>query len=159
MRPKLYVLIGVPAAGKSSWLAVQPLDWNITVVVSSDGHIERYAKSLGKTYNEVFNDYAPTAMKLMYDDVASAVGMGYDIVWDQTNTSVRARASKLKVVPDTYEKIAVMFMTPDDAEHARRLVGRPDKKIPDSVMSRMKAQLELPTEKEGFAKIIYVNNS
>lgn len=158
MRPKLYVLIGVPAAGKSSWLAVQPFDWNLTVVVSSDGHIERYAKSLDKTYNEVFNDYAPTAMQLMHADVASAVELGYDICWDQTNTSVKARASKLKAVPDTYEKIAVMFMTPDDAEHAIRLAGRPDKKIPDSVMSRMKAQLELPTENEGFDKIIYVDN-
>lgn len=158
MRPKLYFLIGVPAAGKSSWMAVQPFDWTRTVVVSSDRHIDIYAINEGKTYNEVFNDYAPIAMKLMHDDVASAVELGYDIVWDQTNTSVKARATKLKAVPDTYEKIAVMFMTPDDAEHTRRLGERPDKKIPDSIMTRMKAQLELPTDNEGFDKIIYVDN-
>ena len=156
--PKLYVLIGVPAAGKSSWVEDQPCDWERAVVVSSDDYIKRYAESRDKTYNEVFNAYAPTAMKLIHNDVASAVDKGYDIYWDQTNISAKTRASKLKAVPDTYEKIAVMFMTPDDAEHTRRLAERPDKKIPDSVMSRMKAQLELPTEIEGFDEIIYVDN-
>ena len=156
--PKLYVLVGVPGSGKSTWIANQMFDWTKTVVASSDGHIERHAKSLNKTYNDVFKDFAPTAMKLMNADVSDAVEKGYDIVWDQTNTSVKARSFKIKAVPDTYEKIAVMFMTPDDKEHARRLANRPGKNIPDDVIANMKAQLEIPTEKEGFDNIIFVDN-
>ena len=157
-KPKLYILIGVPGSGKSSWVANQMFDWNRTVVASSDGHIERHAKSIGKTYNDVFKDYAPKAMKLMNADVSDAVAKGYDIIWDQTNTSVKTRSFKLKAVPDTYEKIAVMIMTPEDKEHARRLASRPGKHIPDEVMANMKAQLEIPTEKEGFDNIIFVDN-
>ena len=158
-KPKLYVLVGVPSSGKSSWIATQPLDWTRTVVVSSDGHIEKHAKSIGKTYSDVFKDYASTAMKLMNDDVTDAIAKGYDIIWDQTNTSIKTRSYKIKAVPDTYEKIAVMFMTPEDKEHARRLASRPGKNIPDDVMANMKSQLQIPTEQEGFDKIIFVDNT
>lgn len=157
-KPRVYILVGVPAAGKSSWIAVQPFDWTRTVVVSSDGHIEKHAKSIGKTYSDVFKDYASTAMELMDKDVDDAIAKGYDILWDQTNTTAKARASKLKRIPADYEKIAVMFMTPEDKEHARRLASRPGKNIPANVIASMKAQLQIPTEKEGFDHIIYVGN-
>jgi predicted kinase len=158
-RPKLYILVGLPAAGKSSWIAVQPFDWTRTVVASSDGHIERYAKSMGQTYSDVFKDYASTAMKLMHADVSDAIEKGYDIIWDQTNVNAKTRASKLKAVPDNYEKIAVMFATPEDKEHIRRLNNRPGKHIPPEVIANMKAQLEVPSEEEGFDKIIFADNT
>jgi glycopeptide antibiotics resistance protein len=61
---KLYVLIGVPGSGKSTWIKNQK--WTDTcVIVSTDEFVEEYAKSVGKTYSEVFNDYMSTAVSLM----------------------------------------------------------------------------------------------
>ena len=149
--PKLYMLVGVPAAGKSTW--IKSRDWpSNTVVVSSDRFIDDHAEKVGKTYNEVFAEYAPIAMRLMENQVLIARTNGCDIIWDQTNTGVKSRKSKLAMLPD-YEKIAVVFTTPEKEEHDRRLSSRPGKLIPDNVMRSMIANLAEPTEEEGFTEI------
>ena len=152
--PKLYMLIGVPAAGKSTWIKNQ--DWTTnTVVVSSDRFIDDYAEQQGKTYNEVFEEYAPIAMRLMNNQVSIAQANGCNIVWDQTNTTVKSRKSKLAMLPN-YEKIAVFFQTPEPEVLAWRLDNRPGKSIPWNVMRSMIENLQAPTEDEGFKEILYV---
>jgi len=154
--PKLYMLIGVPGAGKSTWLAQQPFDWNRTVILSTDAIIERRAAAQGKTYDQVFRKEIKSATTEMYQMLADAVSQGADLIWDQTNVVAAARAKKLAMVPDSYERVAVMFRTPDRAEHARRLASRVGKTIPANVIAGMKSQLEPPTEAEGFDQIITV---
>jgi predicted kinase len=144
--PKLYMLIGVPASGKSTWIAGQ--DWTRDcVLVSTDKLIDIEAARQGKTYNEVFKDYIDTATKLMNDDVRAAVEAGKDIIWDQTNTGRKSRKAKLAMAPG-YHKIAVVFATPEDSEWQRRLVSRPGKAIPDAVLKAMASGLQLPAEDE-----------
>ena len=157
--PKLYVLVGVPGSGKSYYIEHELLKKHPdAVIASTDNYIDNYAKDKQTTYNEEFKSYYDTAVGMMKSDVKRAVVENYDIIWDQTNISVKSRTYKIKAVPDTYEKIAVMFMTPDDKEHARRLANRPGKNIPDDVIANMKAQLEIPTAEEGFDDIIFVDN-
>lgn len=156
--PNAYILIGIPGSGKSTWVAKQPFDWEKTVIASSDGHIEKYAQSQGKTYSDVFKDYIPTALKLMDASVKDAIEKNLDIVWDQTNTSIGARSKKLKTIPSNYKKIAVVFPTPPPAELSRRLASRPGKSIPSDVIANMVSQFQEPSEREGFDKIIYVRN-
>ena len=144
--PKLYMLIGVPASGKSTWIAGQ--DWaRDCVLVSTDKLIDIEAGRQGKTYNDVFKDYIDTATKLMNEDVRAAVEAGKDIIWDQTNTGRRSRAAKLALAPGYY-KIAVVFDTPAEEEWQRRLDGRPGKHIPKAVLKAMSEGLQLPTEDE-----------
>lgn len=148
--PKVYVLVGVPGAGKSTWVANQ--DWaKDCVYVSSDRHVDEYAASVGKTYNEVFKDYASTAVRMMLDEVVAAREAGKDIIWDQTSVNVKSRKKKFSMLPD-YEHIAVVFATPDPEEHARRL-DRPGKHIPKEVLDSMIKNFEMPTEEEGFKEI------
>ncbi|CAB4124669.1 COG4639 Predicted kinase [uncultured Caudovirales phage] len=149
---KLYVLVGIPGSGKSTWVANQRWDWSKTAVVSTDGLVEDYAKSVGKTYSEVFDEYMPTAVKLMAEQVQEARDAGKDIVWDQTSTTVASRAKKFKMLPD-YQAIAVVFKTPDDEELRRRLRSRPGKVIPQRVIYQMKEHWQTPTLEEGFAEI------
>ena len=149
--PKLYVLIGVPGSGKSTWVANQK--WAADCAyVSTDSHVEEYAKSVGKTYNEVFTDYMPTAVDLMTQDVIRAREAGKDIIWDQTSTTINSRRRKFRMLPDYYA-IAVVFPTPEIKELSRRLGSRPGKNIPHYVMDRMIEGFVMPSEEEGFAEI------
>ena len=146
-------MIGVPGSGKSTWIKSQ--DWaSNCVIVSTDEFVEDYAKEVGSTYSEVFDDYMPTAVKLMADKVVRAREAGKDIIWDQTSTSVKSRVRKFNMLPD-YDHIAVVFSTPNNEELAKRLASRPGKNIPDHVMRSMIDNLEMPTEEEGFKEIWY----
>ena len=149
---KLYVLVGIPASGKSTW--VQNQDWKDQCeVISTDDYVEAYAKEVGKTYSEVFDDYMPTAVELMLEKVERARDAGKDIIWDQTNTGRKSRKAKLAMAPG-YHKIAVVFATPEEGEWQRRLASRPGKAIPDAVLKAMATGLQLPTEDE-FDEIWY----
>lgn len=148
---KCYQLVGVPASGKSTWISNQ--DWAVDcTVVSTDEFVEDYAKEVGKTYSEVFDDYMPTAVKLMADKVVQAREADMDIIWDQTSTTEKSRARKFNMLPD-YEHIAVVFKTPELAELKQRLASRPGKNIPSYVMVQMIKGFEMPTEAEGFKEI------
>jgi predicted kinase len=153
--PKCYQLIGVPAAGKSTW--IQNQDWiKDCTIVSTDNIVERYARSQGKTYSEVFDEYMSTAVNLMADEVILARTAGLDIIWDQTSTSVVSRKKKFRMLPDYYH-IAVVFKTPPIDELKTRLSSRPGKNIPWHVVSSMIKNFEIPTEDEGFKEIWYAS--
>lgn len=149
--PKLYVLVGVPAAGKSTWVANQ--DWAADCAyVSTDKWVDDYAKDMGKTYNEVFKEYMPTAVELMARDVIAAREAGKDIIWDQTSTTVASRKKKFNMLPDYYA-IAVVFQTPEKDVLDKRLSSRPGKNIPRAVMNSMISGFTMPTIAEGFDEV------
>jgi predicted kinase len=151
--PKLYVLVGVPASGKSTWVADQ--EWaKDCAYICTDVHVENYAKSVGKTYSEVFKDYMPTAIDLMMADVRHAQKECMDVIWDQTSTTVASRARKFNSLPGYY-KIAVVFKTPVKSVLEARLESRPGKVIPKEVVEQMALDLEMepPSEEEGFDEI------
>jgi predicted kinase len=148
-----YQLIGVPGAGKSTWIKNQ--DWAVDIpVVSTDNFVEAYALEQGKTYNEVFKDYMPIAVKLMANQALICAANGLDVIWDQTSTTVLSRKRKFNTLPK-YEHIAVVFKTPEPDELARRLASRPGKIIPYPVMRSMIDGFEMPTLEEGFKEIWY----
>jgi predicted kinase len=148
---KCYQLVGVPAAGKSTWIANQ--EWaSDCVVVSTDDYVERFAKRMGKTYSEVFDTVMKRAIRLMMRRVRQARTEGKDVIWDQTSISIVSRIRKFSALPD-YEHIAVVFQTPSSTELRKRLASRPGKTIPWRVVSSMINNFEMPTEEEGFVEI------
>lgn len=150
---KLYVLVGVPGSGKSTWIANQ--EWAKDIpVVSTDHFVEEYAAKQGKTYSEVFDEYMPIAVRLMANQVEICKANGLDIIWDQTSTTVKSRKRKFNMLPN-YHAIAIVFATPEKEELTRRLAGRPGKTIPDHVMRTMIDGFVMPTEEEGFKEIWY----
>ena len=154
--PKCYQLIGVPGAGKSTWVNSQ--EWAVDCnIISTDYWVEEEAKRVGKTYSEIFTDYMPRAVELMAQNVVSAREMNNDIIWDQTSTTVKSRARKFNMLPD-YDHIAVVFRTPEHKELVRRLSSRWEdgKIVPEHVVASMIASWEDPTEEEGFKEIWFV---
>lgn len=154
--PILYMLIGLPGSGKSTWIANQMFDWNKTVVASTDGYLEKKAKENNVSYDDAYKTDYTDANKNMFATIGDAVKNGYNIVWDQTNVFKSARKKKLKKIPDTYRKIAVFFPTPDEIELAKRLASRPGKTISPHIMKQMSDNMEIPTIEEGFDEIIIV---
>lgn len=149
----LYMLIGVPGAGKSTWIKNCGID---AVILSTDDKIEAAAAAEGKTYNDMFKSVIGEAEKQMHADAAAAFAADRDVIWDQTNVTAKTRGKKLNRVPERYERVAVYFTTPDNAELSRRLANRPGKTIPYNIVMGMVSQLEMPTVDEGFDRIIIV---
>jgi predicted kinase len=148
---KVYVLVGVPGSGKSTWIKAQIWALGLSIV-STDMWVEMEAERVGKTYSEIFADYMPHAVKLMVNHVELARDKNMDIIWDQTSTTVTSRKRKFNMLPDYYH-IAVVFETPSRIELKKRLASRPGKEIPDVVIEGMLASFEMPTEEEGYKEI------
>ena len=152
-KPTCYQLIGVPASGKSTWIKDQNWMLGLTVV-STDSFVEDYARAQGKTYTQVFEEYMPTAIGLMSEQVMFAREHGHTIIWDQTSTTVKSRVRKFRMLPD-YEHVAVVFRTPKLDVLKERLASRPGKDVPWEVVQGMIDNWEEPTEEEGFTEIWY----
>lgn len=151
--PTLYMLVGVPASGKSTWVKQNRGD---ALVASSDDYIEKQAEKMGTTYNDVFDDYIKAANNHAIETARRAFSDKLDLIWDQTNLTKNGRRNKLKMVPKDYKKIAVFFSTPHIDVLKNRLGNRPEKNIPDYVMNTMIKTVEKPTTDEGFNEVIVV---
>lgn len=149
----LYVLVGVPGSGKTTWIGHQSFDWDNTIVISTDRYVEQYAIAMNKTYSDVFKEYMPTAVDKMAQAAVDAFKANKVVVWDQTSTSVSTRAKKLRMAPSHYTKIAVVFETPRKDIHDKFL-NRPGKEIPTDVIQDMISNFVYPTLDEGFDKVI-----
>lgn len=145
------MLCGIPTSGKSTY--VERLKkikyWENAVVLSTDDYIEEYAKRVGQTYNEVFDDVIPDATRELELQFNMAKDKGRDIIWDQTNLSVKTRKKKLSKLPSFYHRGAVYFeLSLEDA--LERNKHREGKFIPESILKRMCHQFEIPTRSENF---------
>ena len=154
--PTIYMLIGVPASGKSTWVEKHKDD---ALIVSTDDLIEAYAADNSKTYNEVFKEQIKIATKIAMEHAQAAFASDQDVIWDQTNLSKKSRKSKLAMVPEHYCKKAVFFATPPEEEWQRRLNSRPGKSIPAHILDSMVEMLEMPELDEGWHIIEYLLNA
>ena len=150
----LYVLVGVPGSGKSTWVENNETELD-AVVVSSDTFVEKHAQELGLTYSEVFNDYMPTAIDLMLDQALDARGKYLNIVWDQTSVTRASRAKKTRMFPN-YRKVAVVFETPPREVLEQRLNSRPGKVIPMEVVESMISNWQEVDDSEGFDLVMHI---
>ena len=157
-RPFFYMMVGVPGSGKTTWIEKNMhIFRHDYALIGTDHTIEAWAKMQGKTYDECFQMMIKDATKLMDETLRDACRWQKDIIWDQTNTSVSNRKNKIKLIPDSYYKIAVFFPTPKNDVLAERLNSRPGKTIPGHVMNNMMNKIEMPTLHEGFDSIINTN--
>lgn len=155
MKPIAYILIGLPASGKSTW-AKPMLESGEYVLISLDYHVEEYAKSIGKTYNDIFREYASTAEKQSKAVLKDAIENKKNVIWDQTNVSAKSRLKICQL--KAYKKIAVVFQLPEDV-HKERLAAREiseGKSIPEFILNSMRENFEFPTLDEGFDEIIEI---
>jgi predicted kinase len=149
--PELVMLCGIPTSGKSTYVEkLKKLDyWKDAVVLSTDNYIEKQAQRCGLTYNQIFDDVIDNATRELELEFSMAKDKGKNIIWDQTNLSVKTRKKKLVKLPSFYPRGVIYF--PISLEEAlERNENREGKYIPKSVLKRMYHQFEVPTIEEGF---------
>ncbi|CAB4129809.1 AAA domain containing protein [uncultured Caudovirales phage] len=154
-KPTAYILVGLPASGKSFYIDnVLKATYYDAVVLSTDNYVERFAARLKKTYSQVFDSCMPRAIRLMMRSHRRAYSQKKDIIWDQTSLTVNSRRKKINALRG-YELIAIVMNTGDSLVDGR-VVSRPGKTIPPSVMQQMRSSYVPPTEGEGFSKVIFI---
>jgi predicted kinase len=149
--PELVMLCGIPTCGKSTYVnKLKKLDyWKDAVVLSTDNYIEKIAQEHNTTYNEIFEDCISEATRQLELAFIESKDKGKNIIWDQTNLSVKARKKKLSKLPSFYPRGVIYF--PISLEEAlERNENREGKYIPKSVLKRMWHQFEIPTLEEDF---------
>lgn len=150
---ELIMLVGVPGCGKSTWIENNNLVGYS--VISMDNIIEELGAPEGLPYSEAFDKYSGVAARKMKEQLKEALKNRENIIWDQTNLTVKSRTKKLKVVPDDYNKIAVVFEISGPELERRRTIreNTSGKVVPAFVLQRMQVSYACPTKSEGFNEI------
>ena len=149
MKPLYVMLIGLPAAGKTTLRnrIVEAYPGKEWCHVSTDDYIDGVAAKQSATYNDVFQSVIDVAQKAMNAELQAVLSTKRNILHDQTNLTVKSRAKKLSCVPKIYLKIGLLVQT-DAEERETRLANRPGKKIPLGVDQKMILTYEEPTLNE-----------
>lgn len=153
--PFVILLSGIPMSGKSTWIRENYPD---TLTISRDELVMEVAGT--RDYNLAFKTVNQKAVdKLLVKRITDAATQKVDVIIDMTNVSRKVRAKNLSYFSDDYYKVAVVLPILDSAEYARRNEFRSvneNKFIPPFVIKSMMDSFVIPTEDEGFDKIILV---
>lgn len=149
--PTLYILIGVPGCGKSTYAEElsEKLVKKHDVVVStiSSDKIRKHLYG-----DESCQDCPSKVFAIAHNVIKNQLSVGYDVIFDATNIHKHNREELIKEVLFEVNKpvrfVAIYFNTPIE-ECIKRQELR-DRKVPKKVIEKMARQIDKPTFEEGF---------
>lgn len=152
MMNKLFMMIGIPASGKTS-LAEQIAKSEDAEIVSSDNiRKELYGdENIQGDSNKVF--------KTVENRIINGLKNNKNMIYDATNISYKRRMAFLqKIRKLKIEKIAIMVATPYEQCLIRNL--QRERQVPEEVIKRMYFNFYVPQYFEGWddIQIKYTNN-
>lgn len=151
----LYVLIGPPGVGKTTWREERSFMWDVgtmkygaksIVTISQDDLVEEYAQKHGLTYSEAFKQADLKAFdREVRRRFEEAVKAGRNIILDRTNMTRKSRSFFIRTAKD-HKRIAVVFKSDpavldDRLERRARETG---KHIPGHVVRQMLKSYQEP---------------
>jgi len=155
-QPTVYILIGLPASGKSTWREAFIKKNPNFYALSSDDIIDRKCEEAGLTYNEGFKRFVVAATNAFKQNVKKAFDNRDDFIIDRTNMTEKNRRDYIRSADEKgYRKVAVNFIVPA-AVLKKRMKDRFDatgKSVPDFVVDSMARGYVPPSKSEGFDEI------
>ena len=153
------ILIGISGSGKSTY--ANRLRQRIC---STDRYVDMYAKAMGVSYEESFDQIQLLGLfgelnDMFYADIDDAIRLGEDFIIDRTNLTGGARRHlirKLRTMSEKYNKpiiIKGVVFDYDKEKILSQLKKREEeenKRIPEAVMEKQFIVFEPPLMEEGF---------
>jgi predicted kinase len=150
----VYIPVGVPGSGKSTWFANQGFDPNKTAYVSMD---DIRGKLCGDVSDQSQNAKVGAIAKSMF---TLALSIEIPVVyWDATSVKRKYRKELISLAKKAgYKVVAVFFDIPLEVSKVRN-AGR-DRVVPEHVLDAMYKSMtdQPPTKDEGFDKIIRITD-
>ena len=155
MTPILYVMIGIPASGKST--EAKKLKSDGCILLSSDD-------IRGEIFGEGFPTDEKERQKLntaifntIKKETKAHLLSGRSVVIDATNLNRKKRMKLLTYIdPVTCHKKAMLFITSPEVCKARNALREKEKMVPKEDMERLVKGFEIPVIVEGWDEIIPV---
>jgi predicted kinase len=175
-KKKFFVLVGVPASGKSTWIKNTFQEFE-PYVINVDDIVHDVARRLNLQYDSIKSSDDPaTEManqligKEVKNKISQAVSSGKDIVVDMLNLTPKKRKFAMSAIrgrENEYHKIAIVFEFEGaekeiikNAEKRAQLYKSQgsSKTISANDIKNMMSSFKRPTKEEGFDEIISVDN-
>ncbi len=152
MKPKLFMLCGLPASGKSTFAKQHSEVYNAKIHSSDDIRQELF----GDVDNQNNND---KVFNILHDRIIEDLKNSKNTIFDATNICYKKRKNFLSKLNNiNCEKIAVMMLTPFD--DCVKYNNNRNRKVPYKVLERMYKNFYVPQKYEGFDEIqLKYNNS
>ena len=154
-RPVVWLMIGVPYAGKSTYVATHPelsalpvLSFDDEIMHVTHGHYEKWAEA------------AERASELLEKRKTRLIAAGRSFVIDMTN--LLAAEGRIPLIRELHAAgfavKGIVLEPPPLDELVRRMKARPMKKVPPEAVAKMFARWEAepPSEAEGFDELISI---
>lgn len=150
------MLIGLPYTGKTTYkekfYTNDSYFW-----LSTDEIVKDITDKYNMTYEKNWKKLIDFANSVMAKDLQFAIDQNFNIVWDQTNLTVKTRKQKLAKIPEDYKKIAIVFPTISNEVIEERRMIRKNQIVSNEVIDNMRKIFVMPTVIEGFDCIEVVN--
>lgn len=150
MNKNIYVIIGIPGSGKSTWVEEHNSSPELSSVINMDSiRVEVAGDPTDQTKNAL-------VASLARQRFLSAISIGVPtIYWDNTTTQRKYRKELIQMGhKGGYEVNAVYFKIPFET-CLKRNANR-SRVVPVDVLVRMANQIQPPTNDEGWDNIITV---
>jgi len=148
----LYICIGVPGCGKSTWTENFRKEKFSSEVINMDNI--RFQVTGNHSDQSKNGLVAAKAMEALKKSMLMGVR---NIIWDNTTLSVKYRKPLVSLAKENgYNVVAVFFEVP--LEVAKQRNSARTRVVPVDALDRMFASIAAPSLEEGFTDIIKVSN-
>lgn len=166
---EIYVLVGPPSIGKSTWVDKTFGSRDNVYAISRDDIANIVAKKYNMKYEDLFflPDKSPinSEIQMLFNQrVSLASASSKPIVIDMTNMTIKSRRRALIAIQGKqkeYKKVAVVFKFEGAAELIKKVAikrSESSKKVPAWLIDQKIKEFNAVSLEEGFDEIIHVDN-
>lgn len=156
MPKRMYLTIGLPGSGKSTWAKYMARHDHNLFIVSADA-----IRTMTRGYYLYNKDLEPTISYLSYSMTRDLLQLGKSVIVDECNLTSQSRLEYVELARDQEaEVIYVEFTTDVETCKLRRITTKErglDNGTWDLVIEKLSTIKEMTLPAEGYNKKFYVN--